>query len=86
MNKCKNIDNHKEAFYYGYLIFGILSIIFTIIDILKEIHEAIMLKKEYLSDKYNFPAIIGSVLKLIILFRDKYLIYNDYSHELASTN
>ena len=45
MNKCKKIDNNTEVFYYGYLIFGILSIIFTIIDILKEIHEAIMLKK-----------------------------------------
>jgi hypothetical protein len=86
MNKCKNIDNYSEAFYYGYLIFGILSIIFTIIDILKEIHESIMLKKEYLFDIYNFPAIIGSVLKLTILFRDKYLIYNDYSHDLDSTN
>ena len=86
MNKCKKIDSHSEAFYYGYLIFGVLSIIFTIIDILKEIHEAIKLKKEYLSDIYNIPAIIGSIIKLTILFRDKYLIYNDYSHELANTN
>ena len=86
MNKCKKIDSNSEAFYYGYLVFGILSIIFTIIDILKEIHEAIMLKKEYFFDIYNFPEIIGSILKLIILLRDKFLIYKDYSHDLASTN
>ena len=86
MNKCKNIDTYSEAFYYGYLIFGILSIIFTIIDILKEIHEAIKLKKEYFSDIYNIPAIIGSILKLFILCGDKYLIYNDYSDDLARSN
>jgi hypothetical protein len=86
MNKCMKIDNLSETFYYGYLIFGILSIIFTIIDILKEIHESIMLKNNYFSDKYNYPIVIGSILKLTILFKDKYLIYNDYSHDLAKTN
>ncbi len=45
-----------------------------------------MLKKEYLSDVYNYPAQMGSILKLLILFGDKYLIYNDYSHDLARTN
>ncbi len=44
MNKYKNIDNHSKAFYYAYHVSGILSIIFTTIDILKEIHEAKIFK------------------------------------------
>jgi hypothetical protein len=44
MNQYKKIDDHSEAFYYVYQIFGILSIIFSIIEIMKEIQEAVMLK------------------------------------------
>ncbi len=69
-----------------YHIFGILSIIFTIIDIFKEIYEAIMLKKEYLTDLYNYPAVFGSILKLIFLSIDVYLFHNDYSDNLSRAN
>ena len=43
-NHYRKSDGHCDYFCVLYQIFGILSIIFTIIDILKEIHEAVKLK------------------------------------------
>jgi hypothetical protein len=53
---------------------------------MKEIYEAFMLKKKYFSDLYNYPAVFGSILKLIFLSIDLYLFHNDYSYDLANTN
>ncbi len=82
----KKIDEHCDYFCVFYQIFGILSIFFTIIDIMKEIYEAFMLKKNYFSDLYNYPAVFGSILKLIFLSIDLYLFHNDYSDDLANSN
>ncbi len=77
-NHYKKIDEHCDNFCAFYQIFGILSIIFTIIDIMKEIYEAFMLKKEYLFDLYNYPTVFGSILKLIFLYNDYFFFNNEY--------
>ena len=78
MNQYKKEDGY-ETFYIFYQIFGILSIIFTIIDILKEIQEVIMFKMKYFYDPYNYPTVIGNIIKLVFLFRD----YNFYHYQYS---
>ncbi len=77
MNKYKNVDDYSYDFKFNFFT---LSIIFTIVDILKEIHEVIMLKQEYINDLYNYPTVFGSILKLIFLYNDYSLFINGYSH------